>query len=685
MNNFNINSLKNFNDYDSYRIYKEYEDFFKEQEIMEQFDEMRNNSTESNQLNEWLMDKIAGKIVNRVLGDTIERGQKMNDEIQERMQKLKEQCDEIIRKADEKNDTKLGELAQAVKDIIEDANKQQFDTLKLIGKAGTSFSAYQTKVAGVLAVNWDALLMPLESWQMIFLSYELYMAMIKRTLVKYIMMFKIQFSRFEYSLWLAVASTENLEIEKQLSDLRDNIEAVMKKLADDTLLEKDKKTLNTTLKNLREQETALMKRMNDELGRYGYSNDEDIYRGATEKIEQINGQNLDDEVQSIKDQMQTRQNGWGNTPFLSTFANALTQATIQQASKVCNMIGTNFLELCEIFKQSNLADIKKALKQEQKMMMDDERKHQEDLDKEKLESEIAELNAKSAKLYEVIKKHGGLKNKDIESIKNALESFYNPERNDNEKEFLIHSKNGDDDILTKQGNLVAYINNGKTKDGKKIDKLDIAKSNLEFALDDKLFDKYVKYVKNYCLSLGMSKEDILKESITQNKYMSFSEFALFEDNKKQSSYEKNFESSIDALKSAGVIHSDSLSIEEKKYVDARTGKLTQEGRDAIENSSKGGLYKKSYDDLLKDGDIGEIDDKFKKFLYTCCYKFDMLNRRGDINDNGFFNDISSAKNFDATRKDKESAKSIRSFFSTIVRKNKEYNENISKKIYTNND
>ena len=379
-------------------------------------------------LNEGWLFNLKKRTFNKAVGGAIQQWEETDKLVHEKMKEIKDLCEKI-----EKEREKLGkdavknEVLEKVKKTLVEIDNVTFDAMKILNKVDTTTKAFMLKILNINTSNLDMFFSPIENTRLLFLSWELYTTYIKRQLMKFLISFKLAFTQFETRIYTAIFQLQDKQLEayKEASEeimgqfqhvLRDEKSGIRRKDQEKLI-----KTLNTVQKLINDKEKG-----------HQYANqdfiDDNLYQGITNEIKQDEIQNLDEEIQSIKDQMETVATGVADGAWaghMQSYKACLIAAVRQQSAKVIDKMTSNFLELCEFLKLPNLNSI-----------IEEIRKGQEEAEK-KAQKEVEEAEKKAQKESEDINVDDGKKLleeiSDKDNAEEIINAYFNKSEEDRDK------------------------------------------------------------------------------------------------------------------------------------------------------------------------------------------------------------------------------------------------------------
>ena len=376
-------------------------------------------------INEGLFFNLKKRTFNKAVGGAIQQWEETDKMIHDKMKEINNLCKKIEKERAKQGNGKVkNEVLEKVKKTLVEIDNVTFDAMKILNKVDTTTKAFMLKILNINTSNLDMFFSPIENTRLLFLSWELYTTYIKRQLMKFLISFKLAFTQFETRIYTAIFQLQD----KQLEAYKEASEAIMGQfqfvLRDEKsgIKRKDQERLIKTL-------NTVQKLINDKEKGHQYANqdfiDDNLYQGITNEIKQDEIQNLDEEIQSIKDQMETVATGVAEGAWaghMQSYKACLIAAVRQQSAKVIDKMTSNFLELCEFLKLPNLNTI-----------IEEIRKGQEEAEK-KAQKEVEEAEKKAQKESEDINVDDGKKLLEEISDENNAEEIINAYFNKSEEE-----------------------------------------------------------------------------------------------------------------------------------------------------------------------------------------------------------------------------------------------------------
>ena len=382
------------------------------------------------------INKAASNFIQSALADEIEKGKELEKNIKKALDGLDEGFEEIKKKINVNADSKSKLAAiEKVKDAIKAVQSQAFDTLTMIGSEGEiDFAGFMGSASVAAAVNFGILFAPIRSIFMTRKAYKYFLAIIKQTIRRNLLIIQLNFDQFENLILQKSFETEDdSETITKRDTLNEIIGALHNQLCgkDSKIFsKKNTKELSAQLKAFKDAQDLIFKQhredaKNNPLRSLWEDQHNNTYTRTLEQIKQYINDDSQKELDALKNSITKMA---GNDVDLVPYGELLISAAEEYAVHTNHGINNNFIKMSSVFNlenqkklieliQSTQAENEKEIqKKENKQIIKDEKKKIEKLRKEG--KEIYEKKLKdSSETYTLAKFEEEFSSSDIESLK----------------------------------------------------------------------------------------------------------------------------------------------------------------------------------------------------------------------------------------------------------------------------
>ena len=382
------------------------------------------------------INKSASKFIQSALADEIEKGKELEKSIKEALDGLDKGFEEIKKKINVNADSKSKLAAiEQVKDAIKAVQSQTFDTLTMIGSGGEiDFAGFMGSASVAAAVNFGILFTPIRSIFMTRKAYKYFLAIIKQTIRRNLLIIQLNFDQFENLILQKSFETEDdSETITKRDTLNEIIGALHNQLCgkDSKIFsKKNTKELSAQLKAFKDAQDLIFKQhredaKNNPLRSLWEDQHNNTYTRTLEQIKQYINDDSQKELDSLKNSITKMA---GNDVDLVPYGELLISAAEEYAVHTNHGINNNFIKMSSVFNLENQKKLielirdtqseneKEIQKKESKQIIKDEKKKIEKLRKEG--KEIYEKKLKdSSETYTLAKFEEEFSSSDIESLK----------------------------------------------------------------------------------------------------------------------------------------------------------------------------------------------------------------------------------------------------------------------------
>ena len=382
------------------------------------------------------INKSASKFIQSALADEIEKGKELEKSIKEALDGLDKGFEEIKKKINVNADSKSKLAAiEQVKDAIKAVQSQTFDTLTMIGSGGEiDFAGFMGSASVAAAVNFGILFTPIRSIFMTRKAYKYFLAIIKQTIRRNLLIIQLNFDQFENLILQKSFETEDdSETITKRDTLNEIIGALHNQLCgkDSKIFsKKNTKELSAQLKAFKDAQDLIFKQhredaKNNPLRSLWEDQHNNTYTRTLEQIKQYINDDSQKELDSLKNSITKMA---GNDVDLVPYGELLISAAEEYAVHTNHGINNNFIKMSSVFNLENQKKLielirdtqseneKEIQKKESKQIIKDEKKKIEKLRKEG--KEIYEKKLKdSSETYTLAKFEEEFGSSDIESLK----------------------------------------------------------------------------------------------------------------------------------------------------------------------------------------------------------------------------------------------------------------------------
>lgn len=394
-----MNNILTFEDYRKMNI-RQIESVIYRQFIEENIKEEVNEGVIRKAIN-----KMSGKFIQSALADEIEKGKELEKSIKVALDGLDKGFEELKKRIGENGDNgensensknKLTAI-EKVKEAIKAVQSQAFDTLTMIGSEGEiDFAGFLGSATVATAINFGVILTPIRSIFMVRKAYKYFLAIIKQTIRRNLLVIQLNFDQFEnLILQKSFESEEDSETMTKSNTIHDVITAMQEQLCgkDSKMFNKKKsREMKDYLDNFKKAQDLLIKQ-NRENNKHNPLRSlwEDQHNNTyTRTLEQIK-QYINDDSQKELDALKNSITKLGtNDVDLTLYGELLISAAEEYAIHTNHGINNNFIKMSSVF---NLDNQKKLIE----LIVASQEENQRELDKKKTEMDSDELKEKLEK------------------------------------------------------------------------------------------------------------------------------------------------------------------------------------------------------------------------------------------------------------------------------------------------
>ena len=354
------------------------------------------------------INKSASKFIQSALADEIEKGKELEKSIKEALDGLDKGFEEIKKKINVKADSKSKLAAiEKVKDAIKAVQSQAFDTLTMIGSEGEiDFAGFMGSASVAAAVNFGVLFTPIRSIFMTRKAYKYFLAIIKQTIRRNLLIIQLNFDQFENLILQKSFETEDdSETITKRDTLNEIIGALHNQLCgkDSKIFnKKNTKELSAQLKAFKDAQDLIFKQhredaKNNPLRSLWEDQHNNTYTRTLEQIKQYINDDSQKELDALKNSITKMA---GNDVDLVPYGELLISAAEEYAVHTNHGINNNFIKMSSVF---NLENQKKLIELIQATQSENEKeveKRKAKIDDIKKKRDVKKDVKKGKELYE---------------------------------------------------------------------------------------------------------------------------------------------------------------------------------------------------------------------------------------------------------------------------------------------
>jgi hypothetical protein len=403
-----MNNILTFEDYRKMNI-RQVESVIYRQFIEEDIKSEINEGFIRNTINK----AYANKFVKNALADEIEKGKELEKNIKEALDALNAGIDEIGKTMGSENGTPDDSDSSAakleiIKESIKSVQSQTFDTLTMLGSEGEiDFAGFMGSASVAAAMNFGILFSPIRSVFMTRKAYKYFLAIIKQTIRRNLLIIQLNFDQFENLILQKSFETDNDSEISTMSETLNNIIFAMQRelVGKDSKLKftgKKGEEMRKYLSNFKETQNALIRQhkedtRNNPLSSLWQDQHNNTYTRTLEQIKQYINEDSQKELDALKNSI-TKMSG--NDVDLTQYGELLMSAAEEYAVHTNHGINNNFIKMSSVFNLENQKKLIELIDATQKENEAEAKKKREDLEFKDKEKEMEEDIKEGKKLYE---------------------------------------------------------------------------------------------------------------------------------------------------------------------------------------------------------------------------------------------------------------------------------------------
>ena len=354
------------------------------------------------------INKSASKFIQSALADEIEKGKELEKSIKEALDGLDKGFEEIKKKINVNADSKSKLAAiEQVKDAIKAVQSQTFDTLTMIGSGGEiDFAGFMGSASVAAAVNFGILFTPIRSIFMTRKAYKYFLAIIKQTIRRNLLIIQLNFDQFENLILQKSFETEDdSETITKRDTLNEIIGALHNQLCgkDSKIFsKKNTKELSAQLKAFKDAQDLIFKQhredaKNNPLRSLWEDQHNNTYTRTLEQIKQYINDDSQKELDSLKNSITKMA---GNDVDLVPYGELLISAAEEYAVHTNHGINNNFIKMSSVFNLENQKKLIELIKDTQSENEKEVEKRKAKIDEIKKKRDAKKDVKKGKELYE---------------------------------------------------------------------------------------------------------------------------------------------------------------------------------------------------------------------------------------------------------------------------------------------
>ena len=355
------------------------------------------------------INKSASKFIQSALADEIEKGKELEKSIKEALDGLDKGFEEIKKKINVKADSKSKLAAiEKVKDAIKAVQSQAFDTLTMIGSEGEiDFAGFMGSASVAAAVNFGVLFTPIRSIFMTRKAYKYFLAIIKQTIRRNLLIIQLNFDQFENLILQKSFETDN---DSETATMSETLNAIILSMQRE-LIGKDSKLkftgkkaeeMRKYLANFKETQNALIKQhkedtRNNPLSSLWQDQHNNTYTRTLEQIKQYINEDSQKELDALKNSITKMA---GNDVDLVPYGELLISAAEEYAVHTNHGINNNFIKMSSVFNLENQKKLIELIVATQSENEKEAEKRKSKIDDIKHKKDVKKDVEKGKELYE---------------------------------------------------------------------------------------------------------------------------------------------------------------------------------------------------------------------------------------------------------------------------------------------